>query len=108
MAEDWYRRGVELGDARAAVALAAVSEAQGDPAAGMDWRERAAMLAEANLARNHSSIKNAYGEPGLLENTAILVEYADYLTRQDKSPEAERWYRLAAELGDPAAIAKLP
>ena len=105
-AEEWYRCGVELGDARAAAALATVFEARGEPEAAMDWRQRAAMLAEANLARNRSSIQNAYGQPGLLRNTAILVEYADRLARV-KSPEAERWYRLAAGFGDKAALLKL-
>jgi TPR repeat protein len=107
-AEEWYHRGVEIGDARAAAALAVALEARGDPATAMDWRQRAAMLAEANLARNHSSLRNAYGEPGLRRNTAILVEYADYLIHQDNLPEAEKWYRLAASFGDQAAIPKLP
>jgi len=107
-ADKWYHRGVALGDARAAGALAAAAEAHGDALAAADWRQRAALLAESNLTRNHSSIRNAYGEPGLLRNTTILVEYADYLTQQDRAAEADRWYRLAADFSDPAARAKLP
>src|ERR1700745_3640833 len=52
-AEAWYHRGTELGDPRAATALAAIFEGRGNIEAVADWRQRAAGLAEVNLARNH-------------------------------------------------------
>lgn len=107
-AEAWYHRGTELGDPRAATALAAIFEGRGDVEGAADWRQRAATLAEANLARNHASIRNAYGEPELLRNTAILVEYADHLTQQQRQAESARWYRLAADFGDQVALSRLP
>jgi TPR repeat protein len=102
-ARDWYRRGAEIGDARAAAALAADSMAHGDPLQAAAWRRQAAVLALANLTRNQASLRTAYGESAILQHTAIMIAYADDLARDHHEHEAITWYSHAASFGDATA-----
>jgi TPR repeat protein len=95
-ARDWYRRGAEIGDGRAAAALAADLDASGNRAAAAEWRQRAAALSYANLARNKASIRSAYGESAVLLHEDIMTAYADDLSQQGKKDEADLWYMRVA------------
>lgn len=98
-AEHWYRRGAELGDARAAAALAKVFATRGDPAGAVTWRAEAAALARANLTRNEASLRAAYGEPVILQHSAIMAAHAADLEHQGRAEQAVSWYRQAARYG---------
>jgi TPR repeat protein len=98
-AEHWYRRGAELGDARAAAALAAVFADRGDAAAALSWRAQAAALARANLTRNEGSLRAAYGELAIHKHSAIMAAHAADLASQGRAAEAADWSRQAAQYG---------
>jgi hypothetical protein len=98
-AEHWYWRGAELGDARAAAALAAVFASRGDAAAALSWRAQAAALARANLTRNEGSLRAAYGELAIHKHSAIMAAHAVDLASQGRAAEAADWYRQAAQYG---------
>jgi TPR repeat protein len=106
-ARTWYVRGAELGDSRAAAALAFLVEEDGEPTEAARWRKQAAELARANLTLNKATLRAAYGETAVLCHTAIMTAHADALAQQGKNGEAEFWYRCAAEHGDSAAAHRL-
>jgi TPR repeat protein len=100
-AQDWYRRGAEIGDARAAAALASDLDASGSTAEAATWRQRAATMSYANLARNKTSIRSAYGESAVLLHKDIMTAYADDLSRQDQEKKAQLWYMRASSFEGP-------
>ena len=106
-AGEWYGRGAELGDPRAAAALAADRDSAGQATDAAAWREKAAVLAQANLARNKASIRAAYGEVAVLRHTAFMVTYGDDLARQGEEVAARSWYKQAAVFGDATAAQRL-
>jgi len=101
-ATTWYRRGAEIGDSRAAAALAAEFDRTGDRAAAIRWREKAAALARANLKRNATSLRAAYGLSANLRHIAIMIAHADDLAAKGQLHEAKAWYREAENFSEAA------
>jgi len=91
-ADTWYIRGAEIGDSRAAAALAAERNRAGDPVAAIYWRERAAAMARTNLERNRTSLRAAYGPSAIARHVATMIAYADELAASGRLLEARQWY----------------
>ena len=100
-ARDLYQRGAEIGDARAAAALSAYLDDHDSAIEAATWRQRAAILSYANLARNRTSIRAAYGESAISLHKDIMTAYASDLSQQGKKEEAELWYMRAASFEGP-------
>ncbi len=89
----WYTRGAEIGDSRAAAALAVECDNSGDRDSAIRWREQAAVLARVNLERNATSLRVAYGPVAVQRHIAIMIARADDLAANGQLLEAQKWYR---------------
>jgi TPR repeat protein len=94
-ANTWYRRGAEIGDSRAAAALAAKCDSVGDAVAAIRWREQSATMARTNLERNRTSLRAAYGPSAIQRHVAIMIAHADDLAAHGRLLEAQTWYAQA-------------
>lgn len=96
-AEQWFHKIAELGDGRAASALADLCLEHDQSSAAAGWRKKAAEFSHELLSRSKRELLGAYGEPGVQRHIHIMQEYAKYLSVQGDSQTAHTWERRASE-----------
>jgi TPR repeat protein len=94
-AREWLSRGVEVGDPRAADALAQLAAAFRRPLTAMRWWDAAGELAVEHLESHWGSLRRSYGDAGIRRYVDLLRRAARYLDTHDDPLSALRWNQTA-------------
>ncbi|WP_345657994.1 tetratricopeptide repeat protein [Streptomyces siamensis] len=109
-AEEWNRRGAVLGHPGAMENLASILWERGDVAQALEWYRRGAERALTFMEESPTFFRPWPGESRDQGVSDTILGLAQMLLEQagmDQIEEAERWFRVIAERGDPRAAAAL-
>jgi tetratricopeptide (TPR) repeat protein len=96
-AEQWFQKIADIGDGRAASALANLFLERGQPSRAAGWRKKAAESSHALLSQRKHELLCAYGVSSVVRHVHIIQEYAKYLAAQGETEESRTWRQRASE-----------